>query len=348
MKASIEDVARQAGVSTATVSRAFSRPDMVSAKTRAKVMEAAQQLDFSVSRMAGILKSGRSHRVALLVGSSKLDWFTSRIIEGLNEVLRSAGYDLVIQPIGDAGAREEFFDELPVRGNADAALAAVPEGANAVALRVQVKAARRLRGVEDEQKAVLARKSADAGYVQRVAGEIGGVRADDRAGVRPQRAGEIGIIDAAARIGAQKRDLHALLFQPVERAEHAVVLEIGRNHVVAGPEKPENGGVECLGRVLREAHARRVRPAEKGAELFARGVYHARGGKRALARAAADVAQRAQRLAHRAHHALRTAERCGGVVEIDHGFTTRSACVSFSTMSYMFVTPPTASCSVRP
>ena len=115
MKASIEDVARQAGVSTATVSRAFSRPDMVSAKTRAKVMEAAQQLDFSVSRMAGILKSGRSHRVALLVGSSKLDWFTSRIIEGLNEVLRSAGYDLVIQPIGDAGAREEFFDELPVR-----------------------------------------------------------------------------------------------------------------------------------------------------------------------------------------------------------------------------------------
>ena len=70
MKASIEDVARQAGVSTATVSRAFSRPDMVSAKTRAKVMEAAQQLDFSVSRMAGILKSGRSHRVALLVGGN--------------------------------------------------------------------------------------------------------------------------------------------------------------------------------------------------------------------------------------------------------------------------------------
>ena len=122
MKASIETSPGKAGVSTATVSRAFSRPDMVSAKTRAKVMEAAQQLDFSVSRMAGILKSGRSHRVALLVGSSKLDWFTSRIIEGLNEVLRSAGYDLVIQPIGDAGAREEFFDELPVRGNADAVI----------------------------------------------------------------------------------------------------------------------------------------------------------------------------------------------------------------------------------
>ena len=76
------------------------------------------------------------------------------------------------------------LSESVLRGNADAALAAVPEGANAVALRVQVKAARRLRGVEDKQKAVLARKSADAGCVQRVAGEIGGVRADDGACVR--------------------------------------------------------------------------------------------------------------------------------------------------------------------
>ena len=60
MKASIEDVARKAGVSTATVSRAFSKPEMVSEKTRTKVMLAADQLDFSVSRTAGILKSGRS------------------------------------------------------------------------------------------------------------------------------------------------------------------------------------------------------------------------------------------------------------------------------------------------
>ena len=98
MKASIEDVARKAGVSTATVSRAFSKPEMVSEKTRTKVMLAADQLDFSVSRTAGILKSGRSYRVALLVGSGKIEWFTARLIEGLNEVLRNAGYDLVVYP----------------------------------------------------------------------------------------------------------------------------------------------------------------------------------------------------------------------------------------------------------
>lgn len=122
MKASIEDVAKRAGVSTATVSRAFSRPQMVSDKTRAKVMDAADQLDFSVSRMAGILKSGRSYRVALLIGSGKIEWFTAGLIEGLNEVFREAGYDLVIYPIGNTDARTAFFEDLPVRGNADAVI----------------------------------------------------------------------------------------------------------------------------------------------------------------------------------------------------------------------------------
>lgn len=121
-KASIEDVARLAGVSTATVSRTFSKPDMVSDKTRQRVRDAADQLDFYVSRTAGILKSGRLHRVALLFGGTRIDWFTAQIIEGLNSVFREAGYDLVVYPIGDERAQHAFFEEMPVRGNADAVI----------------------------------------------------------------------------------------------------------------------------------------------------------------------------------------------------------------------------------
>ena len=125
-----------------------------------------------------------------------------------------------------------------------ALVAGEAEDGYAVALRIQVKAARRLRGVENKEQPVLARKSADARYVQRVAGEIGGVCTDNGARVRPQRAGKIVVIDAAARIGVQERCLHALALQPVERAQHAVVFEIGRYHVVAGAQQAENGGVE--------------------------------------------------------------------------------------------------------
>ena len=49
MKSSIQDVAQLAHVSISTVSRSFTRPDLVSAATREKVMKAADELNFSIS-----------------------------------------------------------------------------------------------------------------------------------------------------------------------------------------------------------------------------------------------------------------------------------------------------------
>lgn len=49
MKAGITDVAVKAGVSVATVSRSFARPDLVSPKTRERVLKAADELNYSIS-----------------------------------------------------------------------------------------------------------------------------------------------------------------------------------------------------------------------------------------------------------------------------------------------------------
>ena len=48
-KADIYQVAKEAGVSISTVSRAFTRPELVSAKTRRKVLDVADKLDFNIS-----------------------------------------------------------------------------------------------------------------------------------------------------------------------------------------------------------------------------------------------------------------------------------------------------------
>lgn len=124
-RASITDVARKAGVSIATVSRTFSHPDRVSDTTRSKVLAASDELSFSISRTAGILKSGRSYRIALLVAADgpqgvRLDWYTSKVLEGLLSVFEPAGYDLTIVPISSLQQRKEFFDQLPLRNNVDA------------------------------------------------------------------------------------------------------------------------------------------------------------------------------------------------------------------------------------
>ncbi len=121
-KASITDVAKKAGVSTATVSRVFSHPDKVSPATRDKVLDASHALSFSISRTAGILKSGRSFRIALLVGSAKMEWYTAQVTEGLLSVLGPAGYDLTMVPITGLSSRKQFFDRLPLRNNVDAVI----------------------------------------------------------------------------------------------------------------------------------------------------------------------------------------------------------------------------------
>ncbi|MCH4160945.1 LacI family DNA-binding transcriptional regulator [Bifidobacterium sp.] len=122
MRASISDVAKKSGVSVATVSRSFTRPELVSQITRAKVLKAAESLNFAVSRAPGTLKSGQSLRIALLIGSADIEWFTAGIMSGLNAVLRKEGYDLVLYPIDSLETRKDFFTDLPLRRNADAVI----------------------------------------------------------------------------------------------------------------------------------------------------------------------------------------------------------------------------------
>lgn len=94
MSTSIQDVACAANVSISTVSRSFTRPELVSKATREKVLRIAEELNFSTSRSAVALKTGRALRVALLVSDHIRLWFSASVIEGLNQVLHEEGYDI--------------------------------------------------------------------------------------------------------------------------------------------------------------------------------------------------------------------------------------------------------------
>ena len=121
-KASIQAVAREAGVSVSTVSRTFAKPDLVLPETRDRVMTAAEKLDYSVSRSAAALKSGQSFRIALLASETITTWFNANIFAGLDSALRPSGYDTVPYPMRNAAERHDFFADLPVRRNADAVI----------------------------------------------------------------------------------------------------------------------------------------------------------------------------------------------------------------------------------
>lgn len=119
--ATIEEVARAAGVSTATVSRALRGRSGVSEQTRLRVRKVAEDLHYSISRSASGLATGKTHRVGVLVPYISR-WFFGQVLAGAEEILRSAGYDLMLYAVGDQDARERFFRELPLRRSVDAVL----------------------------------------------------------------------------------------------------------------------------------------------------------------------------------------------------------------------------------
>jgi LacI family repressor for deo operon, udp, cdd, tsx, nupC, and nupG len=121
MAGSLEDVARLAGVSAATVSRALRGLPTVAAGTRDRVREAAAQLDYVISPSASSLASGRTVTVGVVVPYVDR-WYFSRVIAGAEKVLREAGMALLLYNIGDNAGRARFFDELPLRRRVDAVL----------------------------------------------------------------------------------------------------------------------------------------------------------------------------------------------------------------------------------
>lgn len=95
----IDDVARLAGVSTATVSRALRGLPTVSEETRRRVRLAAEQLGYTASPSASRLAGGKSGTVAVLVPRIGA-WFPGVVVDAAEELLRPAGYDLLLQHVG--------------------------------------------------------------------------------------------------------------------------------------------------------------------------------------------------------------------------------------------------------
>lgn len=123
MVASIEDVARLAGVSIATVSRALRGLPDVATATRGRVLEAAAQLDYIASPFAARLASGRTTTVGVVVPYVNR-WFFAEVIDTVETALRMAGYDLLLYNLGDEAGRNRFFDVMPMRKRVDGVLVA--------------------------------------------------------------------------------------------------------------------------------------------------------------------------------------------------------------------------------
>lgn len=119
----LADVAKIAGVSKSTASRALSGRGSVSRSTRARVSEVAENLGFVASSAAESLATGRSRNIAVVTPFVNR-WFYGEIIDGVESALIAAGYDLTLYRLtDDAEQRKALFDYFLVRKGVDAVIA---------------------------------------------------------------------------------------------------------------------------------------------------------------------------------------------------------------------------------
>lgn len=123
-RTTIADVAKAAGVSVSTVSRALRGLDRVNPETRERVEKEANRLHFSFSKSASSLASGKTMRIAVLLPSEISSWFNSHAFEGIYEVMSKADYDVVPYIVWTQEDLDRFFQNLPGNRNVDAIIEA--------------------------------------------------------------------------------------------------------------------------------------------------------------------------------------------------------------------------------
>ncbi|HTO50153.1 MAG TPA: LacI family DNA-binding transcriptional regulator [Burkholderiales bacterium] len=102
----LADVAKLAGVSAITASRALNTPDRVSPDALQRVREAIERTGYVPNMLAGGLASTRSRLVAAVVPTIAGPVFLETI-EALTEALAESGYQLMLGQSGYANSRED-------------------------------------------------------------------------------------------------------------------------------------------------------------------------------------------------------------------------------------------------
>lgn len=120
----LEDIARLAGVSTSTVSRALNDSSLINDETKERIQKIAREHHFRINASARNLRVKQSHTIAFVMPASETDFFFAEslfsfeILGGIGKGLSSFGYDLMmihVDPDDDAWV-SSYFDSARVDG----------------------------------------------------------------------------------------------------------------------------------------------------------------------------------------------------------------------------------------
>mgnify|MGYP000998784535 CR=1 FL=1 len=122
----IKDIAKAADVSHATVSRALNDHPALSEATIAKVKRLAAKMGYVPNASARGLKTRRSQALGVIVSHID-DPFWSEVLQGIDEVLRSAGYSLFVAATQRDEQREKQIVQTMVQRGVEGVILCAPQ-----------------------------------------------------------------------------------------------------------------------------------------------------------------------------------------------------------------------------
>lgn len=114
----MSDIAREAGVSTNTVSNALNDSPLVKEETKARILEVAERMHYIGNASARYLRSGKSNMVAVIVGDIA-NPHLSLAVKQLCDQFAEEGYGTLVLNTNEDAAIERRAIETALRQNVD-------------------------------------------------------------------------------------------------------------------------------------------------------------------------------------------------------------------------------------
>jgi LacI family transcriptional regulator len=133
-RVTIADVARAAGVGTATAGRALGGYGYASEPVRRRVQDAAERLGYSPNQVARSLITGRSQTIGVVAGDIQSPFYAS-VLRGIEDVAREAGFGVLLTNSDEQPAREVAAVRLLAEKQVDGMIVAPGDIVGAAHLR---------------------------------------------------------------------------------------------------------------------------------------------------------------------------------------------------------------------
>jgi LacI family transcriptional regulator, galactose operon repressor len=121
----IIDVASRAKVSVATVSRVLNRSDLVSEKTKKRVLEAIKEMNYTPNAMAKNLRSKKTMTIGVVVLDIEVSYY-AEIIKGIENMANSLDYNIIICDAQNKKQKEQEYVSLLLNRTVDAMIFVTP------------------------------------------------------------------------------------------------------------------------------------------------------------------------------------------------------------------------------